>query len=109
MKDLLTDPKFARVVEQFTLACQASRMHSKLTADALRDYDDHGPQISGCIREHFPEHVKDDLRMLASEVTKRSDAAHAARPARVRKDTIIKIGRMVARRDGSGFYGPRAA
>lgn len=105
--DILTDPKFSKTVRHFELACQASRLHSELAAIAFRDFGDHGAQISGCVREHFPENVKEQLRFLAREVTTQSVDAMLARPTRVHRSTINRIGRLVATRDGSGFYGPQ--
>ncbi len=34
-------------------------------------------------------------------------AAYASRPPRVRLDTIRTLGRTIATRSGSGFYGPQ--
>ncbi len=92
----------------FALACKFSREWDSALDDALRVYGDHGPFISGCGRDHFPESVKDSLRELARKVTAASDGAYASRPRGVRVETIRKLGRAVAKRDGSGFYGPRA-
>lgn len=91
----------------FAMACAASRMHSELAAIGLERFGDHGAQISGCVREHFPEALKNDLRALASMVTHYSDLAHDCRPLRVRRDTMRHLARSVATRDGSGFYGPQ--
>lgn len=107
MTDFLTDAKFATVVRHFELACQASRLHSSQAQRAFANYGDHGAQISGCVRDHFPETVKDELRALARKVTEESVSAMLARPARVHRSTINRIGRLVATRDGSGFYGPQ--
>jgi hypothetical protein len=105
MTDYLSDPKFAEVVKHFGLACCASRTHSDIAEKAFDAYGDHGSLISGCVRDHFPEDVKNVLRGLARLCTTESDKARNARPARVRHDTIYHIGRLVATRDGSGFYG----
>lgn len=103
----LDNPKFAEAQRQFEAACMSSRMHSELAAKALAIYGDHGPLISGCIRDHFPEDTKANLRFWARSVSKHSDLAHAAKPKRIRRATIIALGRAVATRDGSGFYGPQ--
>lgn len=103
----LNNPKFAATVAHFTRACRASRLHSSEAQRAFANYGDHGVQISGCVREHFPERIKDRLRFLARLVTTELEKASAARPARVRAATIHKLGRLVATRDGSGFYGPQ--
>ncbi len=105
---ILTNPKFTDVVSHFENACKASREHSALASKSLDRFGDQGSQISGVVRDHFPADVKDNLRELARTVTRESDAAYAARPKYTRLTTIRSIGQMVARRDGSGFYGPRA-
>jgi hypothetical protein len=92
----------------FSNACRVSREHSTLAAKALAKYGDHGAPISGCVRDHFPEHVKAELRLLAATVTSYSDAAWKHRPRRVRTATMRSLSRAVAARDGSGFYGPQA-
>lgn len=106
-RDLLNDPKLAEARDLFAQACAASRLHNSQTARAFANYGDHGPQISGCIRDHFPESVKEELRNLARLVTQRSQAAHDSRPKGYRKETMRKLARAVATRDGSGFYGPQ--
>ena len=103
----LYNPKFGAVAYRFELACAASRQHDMLAAAALKKYGEHGPQVSGCVRSHFPDDLKDELRAAAREVSRQSDLAHANRPKRVRTATIRAIGRAVATRDGSGFYGPQ--
>ena len=108
MKDYLTSPRFAVAVFCFEQACAASREHSSRSAHFLQKYGDHGSLISGCVRDHFPPVVKDELRQLAQTVTRRSAEGHAARPRYVRAATMINIARLVATRDGSGFYGPQA-
>lgn len=102
------DPKFDNAKSLFEATCLASRTHAALAADALSRFGDHGALISGCVRDHFPSDVKDALRFHAREVTRLSDAAWAARPSRVRMATMRQLARMIATRDGSGFYGPRS-
>lgn len=104
----LSDPRFRDVVACFECCLFYARAHDQLAAIALREYGDHGPLISGCVRAHFPEQVKDVLRFTARQVTYWSERAYEARPPRVRHDTIRVIGRAIARRDGDGYYGPRA-
>ena len=108
MSKLIDNPKFEAARICFEAACEASRKHSALTAAALETYGDHGAQISGCVRDHFPETVKNDLRHWAQTVSRRSDMAYQNRPSRVRMSTMRALGREVATRDGSGFYGPQA-
>lgn len=94
--------------QAFTRACARSREHSALAAESLAKYGDHGPDISGCVREHFPEDVKGALRVLARQCSTECDLAYTFRPKGVRVSTIRDLGRAVARRDGSGYYGPQA-
>jgi hypothetical protein len=105
---VLNRPDLRRARKLFEMACAASRRHSKLAAYALRKYGDHGPQVSGCVRDHFPGHWVFTLRELALSVTRFSDAAYAARPERVRFQTMRKLATAVATKYGSGFYGPQA-
>jgi len=92
----------------FAKACKASRLHSVMARRALDLYGDHGSQISGVVRDHFPTHVKTRLRCLAHAVTNYSDSAYKARPKRVRLNTLRELARDVATRNGSGFYGPQS-
>jgi hypothetical protein len=91
----------------FAKACKASRLHGTMAKRALANYGDHGSLISGCVRDHFPNRVKDALRTLASSVTRFSDTAYGARPKGVRFRTMLLLSRDIATRDGGGFYGPR--
>lgn len=106
--NLLDNPKFEAARICLEAACEASRKHSALAADALATYGDHGAQISGCVRDHFPDTVKDELRHWAQLVTRRSAMAYQNRPSRVRMATMRQLSKAVATRDGSGFYGPQA-
>lgn len=105
---LLERESLAPCRSRFENACAASRMHSRAASDALATYGDHGAAISGCVRAHFPEAVKAELRGLASLVTYNLDKARGvARPKGARMATVNRLGRLVATRDGSGFYGPQ--
>ena len=96
-----------QATRNFAKSTAASRAHSTATNKALATYGAQGPQISGVIRDHFPKHVKDKLRILARQVTEFSDAGYEARPKGVRVETMRKLSREVATRYGSGFYGPQ--
>ena len=48
---------------------------------ALAKYGDHGPLVSGVVRDHFPKAVKDELRMLAHLITDAGDAAEIHKKA----------------------------
>lgn len=104
---LLARPELAASAEHFRRACEASRIHSMIAAEAFKGYGDHGPLISGCVRVHFPEYLKDTLRDVARRVTTESEAAHAARPKRIAAATMRELAQAIATRDGAGFYGPQ--
>lgn len=88
-------------------ACAASRLHATLTRHALHAFGDHGPVVSGCVRDHFPDAVKNELRALAKHVGECSTRARVVAPSRTHEKTIRRLGHLVATRDGSGFYGPQ--
>lgn len=104
---MVKSEKYAAARVWFALACAASREHVAVADRALKRYGEHGPMISGCVREHFPGRVKDKLRLLARTVTRYSYMAWAARPSRARAATMRALSSAIARRDGHGFYGPR--
>lgn len=93
----------------FANAAFYSRQWDSLVASALAEHGDHGAQISGIGRDHFPEDLKNRLRTLARLVTEENEKGRNARPRRVRSETMHRLARIVCRRDGGGFYGYRAA
>ena len=103
----LNDPRLARAQRLYAEACLASQTHSSIAAEALAEHGDHGPQISGCVRDHFPEATKDELRGWARRVGDLTLLARAARPAHVRRSTMNRLAREVATHVGAGFYGPQ--
>lgn len=105
--NILERTDLAAAREHFESACRHSRAHSEKASKALKQWGEHGALISGCVRDHFPEDVKNELRSHAQAVTRYSDFAYSARPKRVRLDTMRHLARSVATRDGSGFYGPQ--
>jgi hypothetical protein len=107
MRNILTRPDLALPREYLAAACALARAHRELTALALARYGDHGPQVSGCIRDHFPEVTKDELRRLGRAINASVSAAWAAKPSRIPQSTMRKLSCAVATRDGSGFYGPQ--
>lgn len=107
MTDILNRLDLEEAQRLFALSCRAARAHDREAKRALSNYGSHGPAISGCVRDHFPDGTKNMLRELARHVREKSDLAYAARPSRVRVSTMRKLARAVAARDGSGFYGPQ--
>lgn len=100
-------PDLQQAAKCFTLACAYSREWDSVGAQALSMYGDHGSQISGCLRDHFPEATKDTLRTLARQVSEHIEAAWSNRPKCVRISTMRRLGREIAKHDGCGFYGPQ--
>src|SRR5690606_37887094 len=78
--DLTADSRHGESATSLARVLEASRIHSELAALALARHGDHGPQISGCVRDHFPEDTKAVLRIHARQVTELCELAHAARP-----------------------------
>ena len=91
--------------EMLRKAIATSKNHAKLTTWALARFGDHGPQISGCMRDHFPDPVKDRLRKLARKVSHYNDKARSARPYRSHMASVHKRARALVRQLGTGFYG----
>jgi hypothetical protein len=50
-KSILDRPDLQIAARCFADACRVSREHAALTAKALAQYGDEGPQISGCMRD----------------------------------------------------------
>jgi hypothetical protein len=99
--------RFPSITAEFAEACRFSREHVTLAAEACETYGGHGTPVSGCVRSHFPDDMKNRLRLLAIQSAEASGRGFAARPARVRTSTMRRIAQLVATRDGSGFYGPQ--
>ncbi len=104
MKSLLARLDLMNAAQRFKRCFAASREHNRLVAAALKKYGDHGSQISGVIRDHFPPRVKARLRNLCAHMNAESDAGFALRPRGVRKATMLRLYNAVRERDGSGFY-----
>jgi len=104
-KNLLKRQDLAIAAAYFECAAAYSRAHSRIAQRALAQYGDHGAQISGCVRDHFPEHIKEDLTTLAHLVTQENENGRKARPRGVREQTMHALAREVCRRDSTGFYG----
>lgn len=101
-------PNLTHAADLFAEACRLAREYNLEMSKALDYYGDHGPQVSGAGREHFPTCTKDHLRSLARNCSIMLDAAYAACPPRVRRSTMRKLAAFIAARDGTGFYGPTA-
>lgn len=105
MKTLMDRIDLIPAANCFREAAKCSREWDTLYIAALKTYGDHGSQISGCGREHFPESVKELLRVTAHKVTEWNEKGRAWKPKRVRSETMHKLARLVCKCEGSGFYG----
>lgn len=100
----MSDPRFEKAREQFRFAFWLSREHSRIVSRALTRYGDHGPQVSGIIRDHFPERTKARLRKLCQQMNEAADLGWKSRPRRVRLTTMRALYHAIREREGSGFY-----
>lgn len=85
-------------------ALRLSREHGDLSAQLLVRHGDHGPLISGVIRDHFPDADKDALRGLCRAMNAKAEEAWAARPPRVRVATMRRLFDLLRAECGSGRY-----
>lgn len=99
------DPRFADCVHMLIISAAMSLLHSNLARHALGAYGRHGPDVSGVVRDHFPLHIKADLRYYARQVSYWSDRAMNARPKGVHRATINRLRQYVRDTHGAGFYG----
>ena len=106
---LLLREDLAPAARLFSRACRLSRRWSFYVSRNIRLHGDvTGTHTSGCYNPEWPEHLKNRLRKTSHAIGPLSDAAYAARPRRVQFSTMRWLANAVARRDGSGYYGPRA-
>lgn len=107
MRNLFNDEKLTLARTWFIDACIMSQRYDKMLKHALETFGDHGPEISGCGRDHFPERTKQRLRDTARLVTWYSDLAWESKPPRYHDSTMRLLAAQCATRHGSGFYGPQ--
>lgn len=107
--DILNRKDLEHAAELFAAACAESRRHDRLIRNGIEDFGDgNGKDVSGIGRDHFPDSLKDELRRTARNVRDLTDSAYNRRPPRVHLATMRRLAQAVAKRDGSGFYGPQA-
>jgi hypothetical protein len=104
---LIDRPDLQLAVRELKASCMRAKCHDGIASAALAKYGDHGPQISGVVRDHFPTSIKEALRDLARSITAHSDAGWKLRPKGVRISTMRKLSSEVAQTYGHGFYGPQ--
>lgn len=100
----MEDTRLAAARAHFEECFRLSRKHKRVFVRALEIFGDHGPQISGIIRTHFPERWQQRLRALCREMNESRAQGFKARPPRVHKSTMTGLYRSVRNRVGSGFY-----
>jgi hypothetical protein len=97
----------AKIAEQqMILAYAHSRAHRDLSEQALLVYGDHGSPISGVVRDHFPEFVKNELRSLSLRVARLLDESRVSwSKARKHLRTWIRLKDAIIAKYGKGYYG----
>lgn len=106
-RNLYADPKFALPKMWFIDACIASQAYDKMLRHALDMFGNHGNDVSGAGRDHFPETTKQRLRDKCLQVKWYSDMAWESKPKRVHDSTMRELSRQCANHHGFGFYGPQ--
>lgn len=100
--------KFYPFANAIAIACHHSREHSAEVKAALVMYGDgNGVQISGVIRDHFPDFVKESLRLRCAAISAVTDHAWKVRPPRVQRHTLLTLQSRIVHAVGTGFYGPK--
>lgn len=102
----MTEARFAAAAALLRESCAYARRWDALYAAACAYFGDHGPLISGCGRDYWPELVKEQLRALARLASDAMREAFEKRPPRVRLATMRALARDVATYYGTGRYGP---
>lgn len=104
----LTRADLAPAARHFARACRLSRAWSRYVTRNIRLHGDvQGNHTSGCYSPEWPETVKKRLRKVAYAITEVSNAGYSARPSGVHGTTLRSLASAIARRDGSGYYGPQ--
>lgn len=83
--------KFSDAIVWFTHAVNTKAQYNDLVNKSLAKYGDHGPLISGVIRDHFPEETKNVLRRVNHDYNEFDDKGFAARPPRVQISTMRQL------------------
>lgn len=87
----LKEPQFAEMVECFRASLTLKAVYSRTVKMCLFSYGDHGPDISGIVKEHFPKWAKDLLRGLLRKSYEFQGAGERSRPAGTRSATVTAI------------------
>jgi len=89
------DVKFESARKLFRLACQFRKEHTRRHVAYCHAYGTNSALISGGFYDHWPNAAKDTMRNLNREAQRLMDAGFAARPARVRMETMRRLWREV--------------
>jgi len=104
----LNDPRWQPCITRLEVCCMLSRHWSEQVQRYIKLHGDViGCHTSGCYNPDWPETVKNRLRDLAFGVGLMEDEAYRFRPRKTHRSTVTSIARFIARRDGSGYYGPQ--
>ena len=83
--------KFRNSIKHFLKAAEFEKQSREIADAALTKYGDHGPLISGIIRDHFPDITKKTLRKLRDFKNYAVDMGFAAKPPRVHDKTMREL------------------
>jgi len=106
-RNIYSEPNFALAKMWFVDSCIASIQYDKILKQALSTFGDHGPNISGAGRQHFPATTRQRLRDQCRKVAYYSQMAWESKPKRVHDSTMRTLARQCANKHGFGFYGPQ--
>ena len=83
--------KFRNSIKHFLKAAEFEKQSREIADAALTKYGDHGPLISGIIRDHFPDITKKTLRKLRDFKNYAVDMGFEAKPPRVHDKTMREL------------------
>lgn len=87
----LKEPQFAEMVECFKAALVQKAIYSRIVKVSLFAYGSHGPDISGVVRDHFPEWIKMTLRNTLRASYSFEDTGRRRAPTGTRSTTVSAI------------------
>lgn len=85
------EPQFADMVECFRASLIQKATYNRIVRTCLFSYGSHGSDISGIVREHFPEWAKNLLRSTLKMSYSFQDAGRRKAPAGTRSTTVTAV------------------
>lgn len=87
----LKEPQFADMVECFKASLVQKAAYNRIVRACLFSYGNHGSDISGIVREHFPEWAKVLLRSTLKMSYVFQDEGRRKAPTGTRSTTVTAI------------------